>query len=317
MRKIFRAATLLSLFLGGCVIITIPGVEPLTEKTIGGKGADKVLIMDVSGTITEDETSNILGVQTKPNITARIKEELSLAAEDERVKAIVLRINSPGGSVTTCDIIHHELKNFKKKRNIPIVAELMDVAASGGYYIAVSSDKILAHPTAVTGSIGVIAYNVNAAGLMEKIGIENQTIKSGDKKDIGSPLRPMTEEERKILLGVISGMYDRFLEVILEGRKGLNRDDLRKIADGRIYNARQALDLKLIDAIGYLDEAVEAAKESAGIKEARLITYATPRSYRNNIYSKIEPKPAEVNLVNLDPGFSRRFGFSFMYLWMP
>ncbi len=318
MKKVLLLTVSALLVLSGCVIVTLPSVQPLVEKVIDGKGADKVLLVDISGMISDDDARNMLGIETSPNLTARIKEELTLASSDDRVKAVVLRINTPGGSVTTCDIISHEIKEFKKKRKVPVVAELMDVAASGGYYIAASADRIIAHPTTVTGSIGVIAYNINASGLMEKIGVTDQTVKSGPRKDIGSPLRPMTEEERKILLSVINGMYDRFLDVILEGRKDLNREDLTRIADGRVYSAPQALDLKLIDSIGYLDDAIGEAKKEAGIKEARIITYSAPRSYRNNIYSGPGPvSQPGLNIINLDPGFSKRFGLSFMYVWMP
>ncbi len=306
-------------FLSGCVFVSLPGVEPLKEKTIAGAGADKVLVIDVSGMITGDEDKNMLGAQAAPNIAARIKEELNLAIEDRHVKAVVLRINTPGGAVTTCDIISHEISQFKKKKNIPVIAELMDVAASGGYYIAVSADRIIAHPTTVTGSIGVVAYNVNASGLMEKIGLTDQTIKSGDKKDMGSPLRPMTEEDKLILKTVIDGLYDRFLDVILEGRKGagFTKPELKKIADGRIFSAAQALDLKLIDSIGYLEDAVDAAKKAAGIKEARVITYSPPASYRNNVYSSMGGAPT-VNLVYIDAdSMMKRFGMKFVYMWMP
>lgn len=306
------------IFLSGCVFVSLPGVEPLKEKTIAGAGADKVLVIDISGMISGDEDKNMLGVQTAPNITARVKEELTLALEDSHVRAVVLRINTPGGAVTTCDIISHEISQFKKKKNIPVIAELMDVAASGGYYIAVSADKIIAHPTTITGSIGVVAYNVNASGLMEKIGLTDQTIKSGDKKDMGSPLRPMTDEDKAILKAVIDGLYDRFLDVILEGRKsaGFTRPELKKIADGRIFSATQALELKLIDSIGYLEDAVEAAKKAAGLKEARVITYSPASSYRNNVYSN--GGAPTVNLVYIDAGsMMKRFGMKFVYMWMP
>ncbi len=322
MKTVSRIISLVfCLFFSGCVIITVPGgVEPPVEKVIGGKGADKVLVMDISGIITGQEHSNLLGVTTEPNIVARVKEELNLAAEDKNIKAIVLKINSPGGSVTTCDIINHELKSFKKKKNVPIVTEIMDVGASGGYYIAAASDKIIANPTAVTGSIGVIAYGINAAGLMDKIGITNQTIKSGDKKDIGSPLRRMTDEEKTILQSVINGMYERFLDAIMDGRpNAFTREELRKLSDGRIYNADQALSLKLIDGIGYIEDAVELAKDKAGIKEAKIVTYTPERSYKNNIYSTLTAKsPETVNLINIDAGsISGRSGLNFMYLWMP
>lgn len=320
-RNIFLSVSSLfaGIFLSGCVFISLPGVEPLKEKTVSGVGVDKVLVIDVSGMITDDEDKNMLGAATAPGITARIKEELNLALEDRHVKAVVLRINTPGGAVTTCDIISHEISVFKKKKNIPIIAEMMDVAASGGYYIAVSADKIIAHPTTVTGSIGVVAYNVNASGLMEKIGLTDQTIKSGDKKDMGSPFRPMTEEDKRILKTVIDGLYDRFLDVILEGRKGsgFTKAELRKIADGRIFSATQALELKLIDSIGYLDDAIDAAKKAAGIKEARVITYSSASSYRNNVYSTVGGAPT-VNLVYIDAGsLMKRFGMRFVYMWMP
>lgn len=305
----------------GCVSINIPKAGPLAEQAIGGKGADKILIMDISGMIWDKEEQDLMGLKTTPRLTARIKEELDKAAEDKWVKAVVLRINSPGGTVTACDIIHHELKNFKKKTEKIIVAEFMDVAASGGYYIAAASDRIVAHPTSITGSIGVVAYNINASGLLEKIGITNETIKSGDKKDIGSPLRPITDEERGILQGIINSLYNRFLDAVVEGRREIPRDELKKIADGRVYAAEQALKLKLIDRIGYLDDAIEAAKSEAGIKDATIITYARPGSYKSNIYSAWDMPSAlggTINLVNIDAGsFMGSLGMRFMYVWIP
>ncbi|MBI2413343.1 MAG: signal peptide peptidase SppA [Deltaproteobacteria bacterium] len=317
MKKALRLLLILSIFLGGCVMITLPTAEPLTEKVIGGEGASKILLIDISGVITDSDKKDGL-FSSKQNMTARIKEELDKASEDDDVKAVVLRIDSPGGAVTTSDIIAHEIKKFKDRKKVPVIAELMDVAASGGYYIAAASDRIIAHPTTVTGSIGVVAFSVNASGLLEKIGIANQTIKSGDKKDIGSPLRPMTPDEKAVLQSIIDDLYERFLDVVMDGRKGsFTRDELKTIADGRVFTARQALDLKLIDEIGYLDDAIEAAKSKADVKEARVVTYAHPRSYRNNIYSHLEDLPMTVNLVNIDAGsFTGRLGVSFMYLWM-
>lgn len=312
-------------FVPGCVFITLPTVQPLTEKIIGGEGRDKVLLMDISGIITDKaDQSRLTGFRTTPNLTARIKEELTKASKDELVGAVVLRINSPGGNVTTCDVIVHEIRKFKKEKNIPVVAELMDVAASGGYYIASAADVIVAHPTTVTGSIGVVAYNVDATGLLNKIGISNQTIKSGDKKDMGSPLRSMTDEERRIIQSVIDAMYERFLDVVIDGRGPLiTREELRRAADGRIYTSGQALDMKLIDRIGYLDDAVELAREKAGLEEATIVTYAHPSDYRNNIYSAFTPSagagmPSTVNLINIDAApLTDRLGLSFMYIWLP
>ena len=330
MKKLSFLLILLSvLSLSGCVFITLPEVEPVVEKTIGGRGPDKVLIVDISGVITDEAPEGFGGVAVDQNITARIREELDLAYDDKAVKAIVLRINSPGGSVTTCDIITHEILNFKKDKKIPVIAELMDTAASGGYYIAVTADRVIAHPTTVTGSIGVIAYNVNASGLLEKIGLVDTTVKSGDKKDIGSPFRPMTKEDKAILQSVIDDMYSRFVDVVSAGRSraGLDRDAVLKLADGRIYTAGQAKEAGLVDSIGYLDDAIEAAKEAAGLKgmDATIITYAQRSSYKNNIYSRAFSRgidarsdKAQVNIVNIDArSLTGRFGAKFMYLWMP
>jgi len=320
MKNILKLSVFLLLFLSGCVFISLPGVKPLTEKEVGGKGGDKVLLVDVSGMIVDEDSSERFGFETQRKLTARIREELEMAEKDGRVKAVVLRINTPGGSVTTSDIVNHEIREFKKRKKVPVVAELMDVAASGGYYIAVGADEIVAHPTTVTGSIGVIAYNFDASGLMTKIGVVSQTIKSGDKKDIGSPMRPMTEEERQILQSVIDTMYEKFIDVVMDGRFGkFTRAELKALADGRVYTAPQALENGLIDSIGYLDDAVEAAKKRAGIEQATVITYAPASSYKDNIYSRLGglgPGSSQINLINIDGrGLFPGPGTRFMYLW--
>ena len=318
MKNILKLSVLLAFLLTGCVFISLPGVRPLTEKAIGGSGRDKVLVIDISGEISDGGT-----METERKLWARIKEELDLASDDNSVKAIVLRIDSPGGSVTTSDIISHELKEFKKKKKIPVVASLMDVAASGGYYVAVGADEIIAHPTTVTGSIGVIAYNFDASGLMTKVGVVSETIKSGKNKDMGSPFKPMTPEERKIFQSIIDSLYNRFLDVVVEGRKGkITMERLKVLADGRVFTAQQALSDGLVDSIGYMEDAVEAAKKMAGIKEATVITYAPAKAYRNNLYSRFgspgaAPGP-QINLLNINgSGVSPLPRMRFMYLWTP
>lgn len=318
MKKAVALGAVLALLLTGCFFVSFPGVQPLTEKVIGGEGDAKILVVDISGIITEEPEESVLGVETRAGITARVKEQLELASMDDAVKAVVLRINTPGGSVTTCDIIYHELKEFKERENIPVYAEFMDLAASGGYYIAMAADEITAHPTTVTGSIGVVVYGVEFSGLMKKVGITSQTIRSGENKDMGSPLRPMTPDERRILQSVVDGMYDRFVDVVAESRGFENREKLRSIADGRVYTAEQALRLGLVDRIGYLDDAIEVAKKRAGLRQATVITYSEPSSYKNNIYSRALSGPSDVNLFNIDAGsLVHGPGMRFMYVWMP
>jgi protease-4 len=201
MNKIIVFTSISIFLIHGCAGVIPPSaVRPLTERTIGGEGRDKILVIDISGLITDKEKGDALGLglRKEPRISARIKEELDKAKEDERIeeldkakederiKAVILRINTPGGVVTTCDIIHHEIKSFKEETKTPVVAQLMGVAASGGYFIAASADKVVAHPTTVTGGVGVVAYRLSATGLMEKIGISDETVKSGEADTPGN-----------------------------------------------------------------------------------------------------------------------------------
>ncbi len=310
---------LLLLFSTGCsFVIPISGVRPLAEKTVGGEGRDKILLIDISGMISGKKRSAALGLTERPSLVEQVKEALDKAEKDGAVKAVILRINSHGGTVTASDIIHHEIKGYKERTGAVVIAEMLDVAASGGYYIATAADTIIAHPTTVTGSIGVVLFKLNVEGLMEKVGLEEESIKSGDMKDIGSPFRGMTSEEREILQGVIDTMYERFLDVVADGRK-IERRKLREIADGRIYTARQALDLNLIDEIGYLDDAIEEAKKAAGLEEARVVTYGRPSDYRGSIYSLSDLNLSVMsNLIGIDgEELMERLSMSFMYRWMP
>jgi protease IV len=313
---ILLAFLTLSVFLSGCVSLSLfPQKMPLREKTVQGTGADKILVVSISGLISDGKGAAVW--DRDDDLVARIKEELTLAADDQHIKALLLRINSPGGTVTASDIIYHEIMAFKEKRKIPIVAVIMDLGASGGYYIAVAGDRIIAHPTSVTGSVGVIMLRVNAEGLLQKIGVEAAAIKSGGKKDIGSPFRPMTEDERAIFQTMINGFFARFLEVVSKGRS-LPPDQLKVIADGRVVTGPQALQLGLVDQVGYLDDGIAAAKKLAGLTDARVIMYARPEAYRNNIYSLVNGPGglealARLDLMTLVHGGSPQF----LYLWMP
>jgi protease-4 len=309
------AAVALLTVLSGCITINLmPSPGPLREDEVGGAGASKILLIDLAGVISSSEEDGAF--VEHPSMLARMKEELTRAAKDPDIKALVLRINSPGGTVTASDILYHELRSFRSKRKIPIVASILDVGASGGYYVAAAADKIIAHPSSVTGSVGVIMLTVNAGGLMEKIGVHASAIASGPKKDMGSPFRPMTQEERAIFQSVIDFFYERFLSVVKEGRPNLSPEEIRKLADGRIYSGEQAKALGMVDAIGYLDDAIDLAKNQAGLSEARIVTYRRAGEYRNNIYSRLLGGAG--GWANLDLGtLVRGKTPQFMYLWMP
>src|SRR5207244_3274316 len=191
--------------------------------------------------------------------------ELKRADDDRRIQAIVLRINSPGGGVTASDVLYSDLVRFKRKHDIPVVAALGDLAASGGYYVACSADRIVAHPTTVTGSIGVIMMNLNLEGLLAKVGVRNETFKAGEHKDLLSPFRGATPEERRIVQTILDDLHARFIAVVRESRPRLETSRLKELTDGRIFDASQALDAGLVDEIGDLHDAIGAAEDAAGV----------------------------------------------------
>jgi protease-4 len=309
------------LALGGCAFVHVPLIsrpQPLEEKVVDGEGEAKILLLEVAGTISE-EKRRIPGVFEKISMIDEFREALKKAESDKKIAALIIRINSPGGTVTASDILHHEILRFKKKTGKRVVASLMSVAASGGYYVAMAADEVFAHPTTITGSIGVIAVKFNVQELFNKIGVDQETIKSGDKKDIFSPFRPSTPEERKILQEIIDQLNGRFLDVVAEGRKDLSRAAVVKLADGRIYTAQQALGHRLVDRVGYLDDAVEGVKSSLGLRRASVVVYYRPGSYKSTIYSGLSEGGSPVfNLISIDgENLLSSQGVRFLYLWMP
>ncbi len=320
MKKTRLAVMLMMLIstLSGCAFVSVPLVQsprPLEEQVLEGDGAKKILLLDISGTITDQEkTGGLLG-QRSASMVSQVRESLQKAEKDKDLAGVILRINSPGGGVTASDIIHHDISEFKKRMRIPVHACIMSVGASGGYYVAAAADEIIAHPTAITGSIGVIIMKFNVTGLMGKIGVEEQTVKSGDKKDIMSPFRRATPEEEKLAQEIIDQLYGRFLDVVMArpGNK-LTLAELKKLADGRIYTAEQALKGKLIDKTGYLDDVIAGIRKNVGDDKARVVTYYRPGSYKGSIYAGADAKEG---LTEMFGGMDAMSGGSFMYLWKP
>src|SRR5205807_1030716 len=201
-----------------------------------------------------------------------------------RVLGLCALALGPGGGVTASDDVYGEIVRFKKERKVPVVAAFGDVAASGGYYVACAADRIVAHPTTVTGSIGVIMTSLNLEGLLAKVGVRNQTFKAGEHKDILSPLRGATAEERRIVQSILDDLHARFVSVVRESRAGLDLRRLAELTDGRIFDAPQALQAGLIDQIGDLHAAIDAARAAAHVDEARVVAYRRPDETRENIY---------------------------------
>jgi protease-4 len=315
-------AVLAALFLSGCSVISLdlqPRIRPLEEDTVEGTGSAKILIIDLSGLLADDSPSfSLTSSPPQVPLLARVQEMLRKAEKDERVKALIVRINSPGGTITASDTLYREIHEFKQRKKIPVIAAIMDVGASGGYYVALAADTIVAHPTAVTGSIGVVMLTVNAQGLMEKLGVAPLAIKSGAMKDAGSPFRALTPAERAVFQGVIDDMFGRFVLRIVQSRK-IPEARVRAFADGRIYTAEQALALGLVDRVAYLDEVVGMARKAAGVQDARIVMYHRPKEYTASIYagapaSSISAAGALAQIAGtLAPGSGPRF----MYLWWP
>lgn len=302
-------------------VTPIPISEKLVEATVRkdpGMFLPKIALIDIEGMLINARQSSLLGSGENP--TALAVEKLRKAANDDRVKAVVLRINSPGGTVTASEAIRREVAKLRdgvgERAGKPVIAAMMDVGASGAYYIACGASEIVAEPTCVTGSIGVVLLKFNVAGLFDKLGVDTETIKSGPKKDAGSPFRPLTTDERKIFQDIINEFYENFVRVVADSRKALTITGVRKLADGRIYSGRQAEKLALVDRLGSLEDAIGRAKELAETAAAKVVIYHRPTGYRGTIYST-GGKNRSINLINVTvPETFQSQGY-FMYLWQP
>jgi len=303
--KLWGMVGILLLLAAGCITVKVSLFEepgPLKETTVSGYGRDKVLLLDISGVILEGP-HRILGLLKGVTSPARVKEELEKAAKDRRIKAVVIKINSPGGTVAASDVILHDLQAFKAERGLPVVVCLQGLATSGGYYVAQAGDTIIAYPTCITGSIGVLAMKLNLRGLMDKVGVDDDMVKSGRWKDFWSPFRPASPKEKEMMQQIIDQFYRGFVDVVATGRK-LSLQEARQAADGRIFTADQAKDLKLVDQLGYLDDALELAKTKAGLpKDAKVVRYHRPGSYKPTIYSQLPDLDLEM------------VGPQFLYIW--
>ncbi|KMY55061.1 MULTISPECIES: signal peptide peptidase SppA [Bacillaceae] len=246
--------------------------EDFTEQVEEeGDAFRKIAVLPVEGVIQDTGTTESFFSSPGYNHQQFMKK-LDKVQEDDTIKAVILQVNSPGGGVVESAQIHDKILEIKEKAKKPVYVSMGSMAASGGYYISAPADKIYASPETLTGSLGVIMQSVNYSKLAKKYGVDFVTIKSGPHKDIMSPTREMTEEERKILQAMINNSYNGFVNVIANGR-GLSKDQVKKIADGRIYDGRQAKKLNLIDDFGYLEDTIAALKKDKNLKGAQVVTY--------------------------------------------
>lgn len=228
-----------------------------------GLGGDRIAVVNLEGVIFSSKVIN---------------EQLKMYGDDSRVKAILLRMDTPGGGVAASQEIADQVKWLRTEKGKKVVISMGAVGASGGYYVACAADKIYANPGTVTGSIGVIAEWVNYGNLLKWAQMKPEVIKSGEMKDVGSPTREITPQEREYLQGLINQMYEQFLGAVADGRKELTREQIKKLADGRVYTGEQALREKLIDGLGNYDKVLKETAEMVGIRgEPQVVTPPKPR----------------------------------------
>jgi len=321
-RSLSIIAGFVVLFLIGCqtpkIRIFPSYADPLQEYTLQGKEKGKVLVISLRGMISDAPKKQF--IRTRPSMVQEIVSQLRKAEDDPEVKAVLLKIDSPGGSVIASDLIYNEIVAFKQRKEAKVVVAMMGVAASGGYYISLPADFILAHPTTVTGSIGVLFLRPDLTGLMKKIGVDVNVSKTGKNKDMGSPFRQATEEEQKITQDLIDQLADRFLDRIAEHRK-LDPKNLKEISSARIYLAQDALNLGLVDRVGYLDEAVSEAKKLAELPvDAKVVVYRRTEYPDDNLYNTATSRyeGGGLSIISLDlPGALGPLQTGFYYLWHP
>lgn len=288
------------MLIAASMFVSVGHTDAFVENVLrDGSASQKIAVIRLEGIITNE-------------LSELIRTQLDSAAKDDSVKAVILRVITPGGGVAASDRIHHQIARFKDETNKPVVAFMQSVAASGGYYASVACDKIISEPTTITGSIGVIANHMVFKELFEeKLGIMPVTVKSGEKKDWPSMFAETTDEQKQYLQDkLITPAYDRFVALVADGRTDLTMQEVTALADGSIYGAPEAYNNKLIDEMGFMEDAIAMTEELAHIKRAKVFEYAEPFSLSSVLGVQSE------SIFNLDRNVIEKFATpQLMYLW--
>lgn len=320
--------------LGGCgtpsfLITPIAHSSDLNEETVEpGKGwfAPKVAIIEVEGLLANAKSGGLL--QATENSMSLFTQQLDRAEKDPAVKAVVLRVNSPGGTVTASDGMYQLVQRFKQKTGKPVVASIQEVGASGAFYISCAADKIVAQPTSLVGSIGVIFESMEFSGTLDKIGARSWAITSGPLKEMGSPFKPLEPRERVVMEQMVGEYFARFIEIVRINRP-VTEEKVAALSDykkpeyagtfsGRVFSGAEAKKRGLIDETGLLMDAIELAKDLAKAKNAEVIMYRRPYGYSGSIYASSDLPSPNNNNMKLDiPGARAFVPAGFYYLWRP
>lgn len=288
----------------------------------GGKVGDGELAKYDESFITGDRASRnkilripVEGAIMENSMVTDVVNSFKKASEDKDIKAVILEVDSPGGGITACDRIYNEIKRYRDANpNVPMVVSMKNIATSGGYYVSMLADKIIANPTSITGSIGVIMYLINVEGLYEKIGLSDVVIKSGAKKDMGLWSRKMTDDEKTIFHDMIMEMYDRFVGIVAKNRKAIDHEMLLKLADGRAYTGEQALKNGLVDKLGDFEDSLKEAKSLARIYDAKIVEFSRRKGLLESLFNaKSNDQNALTESVN--KLFIEKKTPQFLYMW--
>jgi protease-4 len=331
MRLLFWFAVLA--LVGGCgtpsfLITPVANTNTLDEQELqgGSWSGGKVVIIPVEGVLANAKIGGLL--QPTENVLSIFTQELQKAADDPAVKAVVLRVNSPGGTVTASDAMYQLLKRFKTRTGKPVVASCQEVAASGAFYVSCAADRIVAQPSSLVGSIGVIFETVEFEGTLQKIGVNAGAIKSGSLKDMGSPFRAMKDSERQVFQEMVEEDFGGFIKIVTDNRPNVEKPlaDLTEYAkptyggtySGRVWSGRKAKELGLVDQLGLLEDAVALAKNLANAPKAATVMYTRPYGYGGSIYAaNTAPAPRAESLTLQLPGQSQILPSGMYYLWQP
>jgi protease IV len=324
----------LLLCLCGCgspsfLVTPVANTNTLEEQSVEpGKGWSpaKVAIIPVEGMLANVRSGGLL--QPTENTLSLFTQELEKAANDPAVKAVVLRVNSPGGTVTASDAMYQLVRRFKARAHKPVVASAQELDASGAYYVSCAADKIVAQPTSLVGSIGVVFETMQFEGTLDKLGITSEAIKSGSLKDMGSPFRAIKPQERAVMQGMVADFFTRFVGIVSTNRPVREKpvSDLTTYEEagyggtysGRVFSGDRGKELGLVDEIGLLEDAIHLAKQMAGVPNASAVIYSRPYGYGGSIYASNAVPTPTAGVMRLElPGSSAFIPTGLYYLWEP
>ena len=314
---------------GGCgfpsfLVTPVANSNKLQERVVqAGKSNEKVAIIEVEGMLANFRSGGFL--QPTENPVSLFKQQMRAAARDNSVKAVVLRVNSPGGTVTASDTMYQIVQDFRRSTKKPVIASTQEVCASGAYYICCAADAIVAQPTSVVGSIGVLFSTMEFEGALGKLGVRAESIKSGPLKDMGSPYKELAANERAVMQEMVDEYFKRFVGIVTASRPVREpaptmplKGDYSGVYSGRVFSGERAVQLGLADATGRLEDAIKLARKSANASGAKVIMYKRPYSYGGSIYASADVPQPKAGTLRLELPQSRLFlPGGFYYLWEP